>query len=457
MFISFFFATIEKNKLEVKMRSLKSLFMLSILATTSVFAADSSISEKCNQSFKTGSTLSGLRYCKQACNQDNVKQQDLLNYGKLLLKGSGRNPPQPEEAFLILLKAAEKNNVAAFYNLGNISYQKRDFTSALNFYSKALEYNHPGAIYKLGYLYQEGKGTDLNLKKAFDMYQKSANLGDPHAMSALRDMYSLGTVVFNVKESYFWALAASENGDYSAKSTLNVYAKRLSSEEQDIQNNRLISWEKELGNPEEKCQELNLADSPDAAFGFCLRAANYSSNPNIYNILGNLYQSDILSRLSDDIEAFRWLLKAADNGSISACYEIGLYYAKKIHSSLIKTDYTQAINYYTKAANKNHQNAALELGIIYDKGLGVKEDKASAIEWYTKSALLGNEEAAYHLGILQIKNKNYKEAALWLGIADKWGYRTAHADLNRAENKLSNKEKEEVTKKMEQFLQNDLE
>ncbi len=394
--------------------------MIIIASTTSAYGTSSQEIEKCELTYNTGSIQSALRYCEIASKLPNARSSDLFRYGKLLLSQVGRNPPNPEAAYIIFEKIAD-DNPGALYNLGLISYQKRDYVTSFNYFYKASEMHHPGAIFRLAELYRNGKGTETDFKEAFRLYQKSALLGDPHAMAALGELYSLGNPVFSVKESYYWTLAASKNGEYEAKNNLNIYAKRLSSSEQNTQQQRLKDFEDSLENSEELCLKLNQMDSLDAAFGFCKRASTNSDNPMIYETLGSLYQANILNRLSDDIEAFRWLVKAADSKSVTAQYKVGLYYAKKIHSNLIKADYPTAIKYLEMAAINGHQNACLELGIIYEQKLGTPKDIKTATNWYEKAAYLGNEEGAYYLGLNLLHQKNYKDATFWLVVAKKMG------------------------------------
>lgn len=434
------------------------LTTLILLASTAWATAEpvTAPGDKCRLAFTTGSVNSALRYCAAAAGDDNASPEDLFRYGKILLSSSGRNPPRPEEAFTIFMKSASRGDPAAFYNLGNIAYRKHDYTSALHFYTQSAQKNHPGGTFQLANLYREGKGTDTDLNQAYELYQKAAALGDPRAMTSLRDMYSLGNPVFSVTQSYFWALAATENGDYNARANLGTFAKRLSAAEQQEQKKKLKIWEEELGDPEEQCLKLKNMDSPDAAFGFCQRSAFYSSRPQVYENLGLLLQSDILNRLSDQQEAFHWLLKAAVSGSTAAEYKVGLYYSGKIHSNLIRPNYPQAIAYLQKAADRGHQNACLELGMIYEEKLAGSPERKEAERWYEKAARLGSEEGAYYLGRSLLYSKNYSQAAFWLKIAQSWGYRTAAQELNRAESRLSAAERLRISREAETFLKEDL-
>lgn len=56
-------------------------------------------------------------------------------------------------------------------------------------------------------------------------------------------------------------------------------------------------------------------------------------------------------------------------------YELGLKYYETKH-------YEQAIYWYLKAAEQEHPGAQINLGYMYQHGLGVKQDYTEAVKWY---------------------------------------------------------------------------
>ena len=61
-------------------------------------------------------------------------------------------------------------------------------------------------------------------------------------------------------------------------------------------------------------------------------------------------------------EALFWLERAASNDEPEALYQLGVYYEEGVEADLAK-----AINYFQRAAELNHADAALELSYIYDE------------------------------------------------------------------------------------------
>ncbi|TPU86197.1 tetratricopeptide repeat protein, partial [Acinetobacter baumannii] len=59
-------------------------------------------------------------------------------------------------------------------------------------YSKAAAQNYADAQNNLAALYAQGKGVELNNKKAFELYSKAAEQGNEKAQNNLGAIYALG-------------------------------------------------------------------------------------------------------------------------------------------------------------------------------------------------------------------------------------------------------------------------
>ena len=60
-------------------------------------------------------------------------------------------------------------------------------------------------------------------------------------------------------------------------------------------------------------------------------------------------------------------------------------------------DPTEAIHWYTLAAEQNHPEAQYRLGEFYYKGLGIRKDRAQALGWYLLAAENQHVEAMTQL------------------------------------------------------------
>ncbi len=87
-----------------------------------------------------------------------------------------------------------------------------------------------------------------------------------------------------------------------------------------------------------------------------------------------------------------------DETNVGILYYTGTAGAKK--------DYSKALYWFNKAANKKYPEAMLYLGIMYELGAGVKKDYKKAIEYYKSAADKGNKRASANLGMLFAMGEN---------------------------------------------------
>jgi TPR repeat protein len=69
----------------------------------------------------------------------------------------------------------------------------------------------------MGYMYEKGKGVDLDYKQAFDWYQKAADQGSRYAENRLGEMYQTGEgVAKNNELAVNWFRKAADQGNLDA-------------------------------------------------------------------------------------------------------------------------------------------------------------------------------------------------------------------------------------------------
>ena len=51
---------------------------------------------------------------------------------------------------------------------------------------------------------------------------------------------------------------------------------------------------------------------------------------------------------------------------------------------------TEAVKWFSKAAEQGHTGGQYFLAGMYEKGIGVREDKGEAVNWYRKAARQGH-------------------------------------------------------------------
>lgn len=74
------------------------------------------------------------------------------------------------------------------------------------------------------------------------------------------------------------------------------------------------------------------------------------------------------------------------------------YYKKGYGEYYYNKNYSKAIQWYEKSANLGHADAQEMTGMMYDKGLGVRQDAATAVYWYTQAAKQDDISAITSLG-----------------------------------------------------------
>ena len=125
-----------------------------------------------------------------------------------------------------------------------------------------------------------------------------------------------------------------------------------------------------------------------------------------------------------NVEAGEWYKRAADNGHGEAAFYLGNLYASG--SIELKQDYGLALKWYSKADALGNVDALNNLGYFHDEGLGTRRDPASAREFYTRGAEAGNAGAqmnlsAYYFEGLGGLRKDLAKALYWAQQADNQG------------------------------------
>ena len=98
---------------------------------------------------------------------------------------------------------------------------------------------------------------------------------------------------------------------------------------------------------------------------------------------------------------------------------------KFMNGNGVPQNYTEAFNYFLKAAENGDSNSQERLGYLYYMGYGVKKNAAKAAEWWLKAAEQGDAVAQcclgsrYHNG--EGVEQNYAEAFKWFSMAAEQG------------------------------------
>ena len=273
-------------------------------------------------------------------------------------------------AFLWYQKSSAQGQPYASYAVAQM-YSKGEYVSqggetAQRYYKAALsgfleleskEQADDNLYYKLGSMFKNGLGTDVDMDRAIDYFKGSAEMNNKNGLYEYGKALLLGEHIPQDKEKAVKLLE-------KAIKLENINAKRFLALE-------YISGE-------------HLDQDIDKGFAMLTECADSGDNFACYK-LGKIYfKGDIV--LQDLDKAEKYLLSAEDN-------EFTQYAFGKLYLQKEKYDILKAVDCFEKSADKNVWSS-YQLGRLYLFGAeGLEKDKTKAVEWLTKSANNGNEYA----------------------------------------------------------------
>lgn len=87
---------------------------------------------------------------------------------------------------------------------------------------------------------------------------------------------------------------------------------------------------------------------------------------------------------------------------------------------------------YTDAL-RGDEKAQFEVGVMFERGIGVDLNQTQAAKWYEKSAIQGHKDAQYNIGIMYAGGRGVEQnnqfAMMWLASAAKQGDKESRALL----------------------------
>lgn len=201
----------------------------------------------------------------------------------------------------------------------------------------------------------------------------------------------------------------------------------------------------------EQCKTLFFKAKPEAV-GACFGLQESEKTPEIKKILADMYYWGWGDRLDKNYEkAIELYKRAAGDGQLEAAYNLGVIYEKGLG---ITAQYEAAVKWYRYAAKRGFRDAQYNLANMYAKGAGIKANQRIAVEWYKKAAEQGDIDAAYNLGNRYAKgegvNVDYVLSYKWYSIAQKSGDNDASILLEALKVHMSNfeiKEAQDLVKK----------
>lgn len=343
--------------------------------------------------------------------------------------------PNYDEAIKWYRKTAENKYAPAelisdiadiFYNGENIP---QNYSEAAKWYQKAADQGHAEAQVMLGSMYEKGEGVQQSFDEAFRLYSKAAEGGNNKAQFELAMLYYYGNgVEQNYSKTITWLTKSADSGYADAQAHLgSMYYGGVGTKRDYKKAVELAQKSADQGNA--KAQNdlgymyeygLGVNRNIDKAFELYELAGDNGYEIGYWNI-GMMYHMG-RSVARDYKKAEKWIRKAADeglivaidflarSGDVEAQYKLGLSYYHGNNEGVndIKQNFTKALDWFNKAAEKGNTDAMYSLGQMYENGDGVNQDYTIAAAWYKKAAEKGNDMAKKALNNLpnSTKNKN---------------------------------------------------
>jgi len=140
-------------------------------------------------------------------------------------------------------------------------------------------------------------------------------------------------------------------------------------------------------------------------------------------------RGDAAYEMGDYEEAFKWYSQAAEQGNLAAQLNIGIMYDDGI--GVAEND-AEAAKWFRLAAEQGDEQAQHNLGVMYEEGEGVAPSHSEAVKWYRMAAEQGYAPSQLNLGVMYAQgtgvSKNYVEAHKWLSLSAAQGNDLAAAN-----------------------------
>lgn len=121
-------------------------------------------------------------------------------------------------------------------------------------------------------------------------------------------------------------------------------------------------------------------------------------------------------------------------------------------------DYEGVFNLFKKAADQGDVSAQFNLGVMYFEGKGVPQNYVEAFNWFKKVADQGNSNAQYNLAVGYSKGRgvpiNYKKAYIWYSLASAQGHEKAKYNISVIEPKMTPQQIAEAQKEAAELWEN---
>lgn len=163
----------------------------------------------------------GKIYMQKTLIQGKLQRQSSTEI-KRNLSGNRKNLDNEEQdKFLRIYREAEEGSRDAQFVVGYMYEQGEgteiDYNEAAKYYSMAAQKGHEGAQHNLAVLYYTGRGVKQDMRQAYEWFYRAARSGVNISMCMLGSMYENGEYVKkDLKSALYWYQMAYKSGNKAA-------------------------------------------------------------------------------------------------------------------------------------------------------------------------------------------------------------------------------------------------
>lgn len=334
-----------------------------------------------------------------------AKDHQEATYRRALILLNSKDKAERETGRKVLEAASKTDPGTAGRILGEawlrgLPDEKADFDKAVKWWASSSEAGDTTSLLLLARLYSGdfGHPEKTDPKKALELYQKAADLGEKAAY------LPLGSRLLNGAEEL---RDEAKGREWLAKA---------------IETEQPAAW-LAIGDFEE-----NVKEDDKAAYTAYMKGANAEQQDCMLRVAGMLYNG--VGVKEDKEAATSWLEKAAEVGNAQAHLELATLASAEDEPDLLKV-----YGHLVAAADKGLARAQNELGLLYVSGNLGAVDAPAAVAWFTRAAKAGMPAAQNNLGTLYERGAgvdvNYASAGELYSLAANQGHAEATTALAR--------------------------
>lgn len=284
---------------------------------------------------------------------------------------------------------------------------EQDYHSAYLYYKIASERDNPDGVYGLANCYMLGRGVEIDEVKGLELYELSAIKGSADGIIKKIETLRIQSKSAEIEE---WKerlrLVFLEGEKNKVPHILSLIAQDYMGEGQDV---------------------LDVPEVDDEKGIEYYRAAVKLGDYESIRSLGRCY-CEGMGVQTDYATAYNYIKEAADKGVATAYHCIGCMY--RYGNKGLEKDEREGYRWFLKAAQKGYISAQVVVAEMLHKGIGVEINEEERVVWLEKAAIQGHKPSQCTLGEMyylgKTVNKNYKKSRYWMEKAALGGYADAY-------------------------------